>query len=1174
MSLPRLEPKKSRILSYAILAGAAKRRNLDGIVDIANRDETLSNPLYIRFEIPEETSVAPKKGFIAGSVLGLPEGKKGRIVLYLSDGRTAMTDARGRYHFEGVSPGTQVVQIDTATIPDGYKPKICVQNTANAGSAISRFVRVRAGVLKLVDFCLEKAERKKTPANERENKKKIEKKTSSMPHYGIGDLAKYEGEGYRWLWPPTEGYVPAIGSIKAALYYPKNQKLTLYLNEKEVDPLNYEGSLADAKYSGAIARYRGIDIMEGDNYLKAEFRDKEGKLLRTLERKVHLSGAPAEAVLVPEASYLVADAKRPAVIALRLLDRYGYPVRESMQGRFVLDPPYEAYEEEDAQLQTQKNIFRVEKGGVTRIKLQPTALSGEVKLHLPLEGEEEPITVRLKPKMREWILVGFAEGTVGYRKIRDNMQKGVSDKVLHEGRLSFFAKGRIRGQTLLTIAYDSGKEPDLELFDRIDPTRYYTIYADASLQGSEAPSRRKLYIKMENETYTLLFGDMHTGLDRVKLARYDRALTGFKAVLESNETRLLFFASDTDSRFVKEEISPDGTSGLYRLKHRRIVENSEKITLVVRDRYRHDLVLSKKVLTPLIDYTIYYEEGKLYFKEPIFGRDQEGNPRFIEIDYEISGKGRGDLIYGGRASWTRKDEGLGVGVNYVKEPDAALGGVDMESEISKNTRFRAEYARTFRQNAADTDAYYLDLKYRDRTRYFLAYLKRTEREFGLAQQSRFETDSMRYGMEGKISYRKNYHLDFAAYRDRRLSGDSTVTSVEAKNSYTNADTTLYLGYRYFHDLHSGSQLLGGVSRKLFGSRLRFQLTKEYLLSGVSETFPDRTALNLSYMLTKNSDLFARSEIVKNDTGRRMLYTGGVVLKPWEKGMFRASVASSAESDGESLYSNYIFQQGYQVNKNLTLNGGIEKNIRLRDDSNDSEPYTSYTASATYQRKNWTYSLRGAYKKSRYKRVSLDLGVYTQKRELNLGLAFGIRAEKSFRKEGDDHSVSANLAMAYRPQEGKILLGRFDYVDRKSGSARTKQYTNTLLFSQKMTPSLEIALQYALKFTRTYLEGKHYDSWIDLASAEATYDLNGKTDVGFHASMRHYWKNDRMEFGSGVFAGYNLFENGWLGVGYNFDALTPQENIGSDFRTQDIYLRLRMKYDQMSLKEMAKRYMKR
>jgi hypothetical protein len=56
------------------------------------------------------------------------------------------------------------------------------------------------------------------------------------------------------------------------------------------------------------------------------------------------------------------------------------------------------------------------------------------------------------------VLVGFAEGTLGYQTLSGNMQaledsEHEDDETVTDGQVSFYTKGRVLGKWLLTLAY-------------------------------------------------------------------------------------------------------------------------------------------------------------------------------------------------------------------------------------------------------------------------------------------------------------------------------------------------------------------------------------------------------------------------------------------------------------------------------------------------------------------------------------------------------------------------------------------------------------------------------------------------------------------------------------------------------------------------------------------------
>ncbi len=74
--------------------------------------------------------------------------------MYLEDGRYALTDEEGKYHFEGVKPGTHVVQLDTTTVAPELEVRWCSDEVRHAGRGWSQFVELRGGSLWRADFRL------------------------------------------------------------------------------------------------------------------------------------------------------------------------------------------------------------------------------------------------------------------------------------------------------------------------------------------------------------------------------------------------------------------------------------------------------------------------------------------------------------------------------------------------------------------------------------------------------------------------------------------------------------------------------------------------------------------------------------------------------------------------------------------------------------------------------------------------------------------------------------------------------------------------------------------------------------------------------------------------------------------------------------------------------------
>ena len=80
------------------------------------------------------------------------------IRVYLEDGRYAVSDAGGRFHFEGVEPGTHVAQLDTFTVPAYFDLIECKLAPNFSGRADSQFVKLSRGSMQRADFYLRRKE--------------------------------------------------------------------------------------------------------------------------------------------------------------------------------------------------------------------------------------------------------------------------------------------------------------------------------------------------------------------------------------------------------------------------------------------------------------------------------------------------------------------------------------------------------------------------------------------------------------------------------------------------------------------------------------------------------------------------------------------------------------------------------------------------------------------------------------------------------------------------------------------------------------------------------------------------------------------------------------------------------------------------------------------------------
>jgi uncharacterized repeat protein (TIGR01451 family) len=1034
----------------------------------------------------------------------------------------------------------------------------------------------------------------------------------TMPAYEKAWLENAE-PGLEWLWPGP-GYGPPIPSLKLAIKHAPGDKLTLLLEGTEVSPLNFEAVSKNTAGTVAVSRWRGVDLREGDNRFEVVVRDANGKEKTRLQHVVHYSGPPVRAELIAEQSSLVADGKTPPRIAVRLTDNDGYPARHGIIGEFSVDPPYVSHEKAEALntsplsgLDATKPHYTTGKNGIAHVTLEPTSKTGEAVVRFHFADTEQELRVWLQPEYRDWILVGFAEGTVGYNTVSGNMESldaaDVDDEFYEDGRIAFFAKGRIKGKWLLTVAYDSGRD-DSEvgdsLFQTIDPDTYYTLYGDGTQQYYDAPSAEKIFIKIERDRFYALFGDFDTGLTVTELSRYNRSLTGFKSELQTERYSVNVFASETSQAFVKDEIRGDGTSGLYNLSRDDIVMNSDKVTIEVRDRFRSEVILSSESLMRHIDYNIDYDAGTIFFKEPIFSKDENLNPIFIVVEYETNDTSGEEFTYGGRGAVRLLRQKLEVGGSYIHEGEEGaegdLLGFDATLKINGHTELRAEFATSDKEAPGgdeEGDAYLVELAHFSGKIDATLYVREQEEGFGLGQQNSSEDGTRKIG--GTVAYKFNEQVTANAqvYRQYNLADDAERDMAEVGIIYDAGTYSLRMGMRHAEDrLDDGTdnrsdQITAGVSKQLFDGRLVLKADHEQSLGGGNNENPDyptRTILGADYKLTEAVTLFGTQEFTwgenEDTSGTRV----GMRATPWTGGTVGTSVERQYAEDGARVFANLGLTQSWKVNEKWTVDAGLDHSHTVEDPGNipfdpdvppasgaDSD-FTALSVGTSYQEKTWSWNWRGEFRTSDTEdKWDITTGIYGEPSE-RIGLSAGMQVFDTDSDGGIDETMGdIRLGMAYRPRNSRwIVLDRLDFIfeDEEGGisEVESRRIVNNLNANYKLNDKTQIALQYGAKYISERIDGDSYSGYTDLMGVEARRDITAKWDVGVRASALHSWDSQQIDYSAGISIGHNLFENAWISLGYNFTGFEDEDFSQGDFTAEGPFIQLRFKFDQESMRD--------
>lgn len=1187
------------------------------------------------------------ENFIAGRVMvdncgdvrtDSPDGVAG-VRIYLEDGTYVITDEQGMYHIEAVTSGTHVVQLDLASIPADYEISACGENDRQAGTSFSRFVDLHGGALWREDFHLQN----KTPPSgqalspsgaravphslaERRN---LPESRVTISGKGAADAAtesppvqKFENidvntlrPGLAWVMPAPDFY-PHIPSVKLAVQHLPGQSVDLMLDDRLVSALNYDGAARNRDGTVEVSFWRGVDIHEGDNRFVAVCKDGSGRETGRIERTVHYSGPPVNVQWVPEQSHLLANGKDVPVVAVRLSDKAGRPARFGLLGEYTVSEPFQAYAPKEklnqdslTRIEDGKSRYTVGRDGIARIRLDPTTRSGPAVIQIPLADKVHEVRVWVQPEVRDWILVGLAEGTAGFNTVSGNMEslaaEGDEEDLYQDGRLAFFAKGRVKGRWLLTMAYDSSrgsKDLDNRLFQTVDPDTYYTLYGDAARQQYEASSVRKLYLKIERDQFYALFGDFDTGLTVTELSRYSRRFNGFKSAYESERFGYSAFVADTDQAFVKDEIRGDGTSGLYRLSRKGIAPNSDTVVIETRDRFHSENIVNTQRLTRFIDYAIDYDAGTLFFKAPVFSRDENFNPIYIVAEYERDDSSETAFAYGGRGSVKLADGKVEVGATYIHDgPENAAGrlaGVDAGIDLGDGLRIKAEAAETSKQDEDGDNsgrAYMAEIHKQSADLDARLYLRELGRGFGLGQQNGGEVEMRKIGAEGAWRLKENWKLSGEFYRQSNLATNARRDLGEARVEFKRPVYSLFSGLRLADDRYDGGrldrsdQVIVGGSRRFMDSRLQTRLSHEQSVGGANESadFPTRTILGADFKVVDPLTLFAEHEITQAESEDTQSSRLGAKASPWNGGQVGSSLGRQFNENGQRLYANLGLSQTWRINDRWSVDGGLDRTQTIHHDraaksinpsvptaAGAQEDFTAISLGAGYRADNWSWNVRLEGRDSESEdKLSLITGLAGEVRR-GLGLSAGLQLFSAETEAGTD-TLQGDLrfSLALRPKNTRwIVLDRLEYKfeDRQDldGDLRARRIVNNLNANYKPHQKLQLGMQYAAKYVFDAIDGADYSGFTDLTGLEARYDLSSKWDLGLHGSVLHSWNAGRIDYRTGLSLGYALIKNMWVSLGYNFTGFRDEDFSRADFTAAGPFVKFRIKFDQQSVREMV------
>ncbi|MGB5994125.1 MAG: hypothetical protein WBG20_01790, partial [Candidatus Deferrimicrobiaceae bacterium] len=619
-----LGPGESRILVYraivSIDAMLGDGTNTARVIGTSPGGNLLqAGPARVRVKVEE--GALNSKAIILGRVFldrngdRMPdEDEPGveNVRLYLEDGTFVITDPEGKFSIFNIRAGEHVLKLDRNSLPPGTVP-VPLNNTF-AGDGGSRFISVPFGGPARGDFGL-------VPVNGEEPLPAKSKEKGAERVYTFGTTKPASPPPLevqvQYMDPTPEILSPKTGVTLAkpwthiAVRVPEGAHHFLKVNGAVIPQKRIGKKIHESARKLFVYEYIGVKLSPGANRIVLE-SIVPGEVGVGKEISVTAPGPPVKIVLDPTKATAVADGKSTLPFTVTLLDEWNRPSMEKAVITVVATRGTIVEKDLDSSSSGHQISLR---GGRATFSLRSTQEAGQGRIRVlvgnDMEAEGE---VYFTPDLRDWVVAGIGAVTVGANSVSGDTAKiedddKYQDGLFHEEKLAVFAKGKIFDQYLITGAYDTGKPEGEGLFQRSAPERFYPLYGDSSTIGYDAESRQKLYLKVERDRSSVMFGDFHTSLSENEFARYDRTFNGLKADIDTGGFSFRGFAAETDQVLVKDEISGNGTSGYYFLSRTPVLENTEEVRIEVRDRFHPERILSSVEKAPFTDYDIDYTGG-------------------------------------------------------------------------------------------------------------------------------------------------------------------------------------------------------------------------------------------------------------------------------------------------------------------------------------------------------------------------------------------------------------------------------------------------------------------------------------------------------------------------------------------------------------------------------------
>ncbi|MCK4548791.1 MAG: OmpA family protein [Candidatus Krumholzibacteria bacterium] len=928
--------------------------------------------------------------------------------------------------------------------------------------------------------------------------------------------------------------------------------------------------------------FYGVKIAPGLNNILVVCRSHGEK--NVCVRHIYLAGKPSSVVAEHRDVEVPADGRSKPGLVFLVSDEHGLPARDGLF--LTVSGPGDLIDDLDANPQL-SGVQVVTEDGRVSVDLPPSGYSRRERIAVTLEELTAESRLEYVSPMRDWFLFGFGEGDIGYSSLKGTgsthrTYDRYPDGFYAEGKIAFYGQGEVSTGHLLTMAVDTRPIVEDKLLDRIEPEKYYPIYGDASELRFNTYSKYGTYAKLDNRSYSAMVGDYKTEFGTMEFTRYDRTFSGFRGEGHRGRFDVAGFMSYSDQITVRDELKANGTSGFYFLSHYPLLENSEKIRIEVRDRFRPEKIVRVDYYSINKDYDINYLDGSILFKEPILAFDENFNPRHIVVTYECRSADDNNIIAGIRSTVELADS-LMMSVTGVIQDEGdhnySLVGVDLAGHLWKDLFVESEYAHSEKFILGSGDAFRLKLMGRhDRMLRWSAYYRDIDEDFFNPSFSGGKTELGSRKIGGDLDWRigRGWSLVSRGYGHRYAQRDERKGYVDVKGNYRSGalDGSFGIAHASFSDTRSGSASSGLlVAAGGYGSedtKAELQLDKNVTGDEVPD-YPDRIQAKLTQKIWKwLNGVLSYEYRSSSRSGSRHLTQLGIESRITENLSAYSRYRMEGAMSGERSQAMIGVKNRFRLSPGLTSTLSIEKLSTVS--GTDLEDFTAFVTEWLFTPPGKDYKVKGGYEIRLDRERTKHLVGFAALKRLSETWAGLIKGDVwlSDEKQGMNQSKSSGrLGFSYRPAYGSLsVLSMIKGTYEKNSPAYPGGIDKALVVMTEANYHLS---------DRWELEGKVVGRWVEntfrqltVSSSSYMYQtqlirLFGRTwDVSVAGRVVQQIETGTLRYGGGIEVGRIIRENVWVGAGYDFGGHRDAGTEVNEFTQNGFHIGIKLKFDEKLL----------